>query len=292
MKVVAGSSCSRLSSTSSTLRAREALGDGLGQRLLALLETENVRDRRSQERRVLNGCEVDEGRAVTELGRKLLGHGERQARLAGPARAGQRHEPDVVPAKERRNRCHLEVPSNERRRRSRQVPLGARLRLRRGERGIVLENRALELPQCGPWFDAELVQERAPSVPVGVERLLLPAGAVQGEDVLLPETFAIRMLGDQALELGQERVMATQCELGVVAELDGPEAQVLQPARLGLGDRFSGEVGEGRSMPELEGAPQILGGIGRAVPSSARRPRSTRRSNCSRSSSPGSVRTL
>ena len=115
-------------------------------------------------------------------------------------------------------------------------------------------------------FDAELVQERAPSLPVGVERLLLPPGAVQGEDVLLPETFAIRMLGDQALELGQERVMATQCELGVVAELDGPEAQVLEPARLASAIGSPARSASAGPCQSVEGAPQILGGIGRAVP--------------------------
>ena len=66
MNVAPESSCSRLSSTRSMLVRAETLGDDARQRLLALLEPESVRDRRAEERRVLNRREVDERRTVAK----------------------------------------------------------------------------------------------------------------------------------------------------------------------------------------------------------------------------------
>ena len=64
--------------------------------------------------------EVDE-EGPAELGRELRGGREREPRLAGAARAGQRHEPDVRPAGELDQGCELLVAADQRRRLRREV---------------------------------------------------------------------------------------------------------------------------------------------------------------------------
>ena len=77
-------------------------------------------DRSGEQLRVTHGGEVDEDRAVTELGSELLCGCERQACLACAARAGQGHEPDVVAAEQGSHRGDLEPAPEQRSWRRRQ----------------------------------------------------------------------------------------------------------------------------------------------------------------------------
>ena len=45
----------------------------------------------------------------------------------------------------------------------------------RVERGIVIQDAPLELPDRGAWLEAELVLQRSPAVLVNVERVGLPS---------------------------------------------------------------------------------------------------------------------
>jgi hypothetical protein len=87
------------------------------------------------------------------------------------------------------------------------------------------------------------------------------------------EALPVRLLCDQALQLGDERVVASQSEPGIVEELVRPQPSFLQLRRFRLVDRLSREVGERFARPEIERALQILGCIGR----SSRSERSRRR---------------
>jgi hypothetical protein len=68
----------------------------------------------------------------------------------------------------------------------------------------------------------------------------------------VPQPVAVRVLGDEALELRGECGMAAKGELDVVAQLERVEALLLEPAGLGAGERLVGEVGQRRTLPERE----------------------------------------
>jgi hypothetical protein len=72
---------------------------------------------------------------------------------------------------------------------------------RRDERFVVAEHGLLERLQCRAGLDPEVLDECEPRFAVGVERLLLTPAAVEREHLLRAETLAIRMRGDQQLEL-------------------------------------------------------------------------------------------
>ena len=85
------------------------------------------------------------------------------------------------------------------------------------------QHRALELAQRRPRLDTELI-ERSARVLVGVERVLLAAGAVQREHELLAELLPVRLGRDELLELRQDLAMLAEREPSVGAQL-----QRLQP---------------------------------------------------------------
>ena len=66
-----------------------------------------------------------------------------------------------------------------------------------------------------PRLDAELVHQGSASALIGIERLCLPAAAVEGEHQLRPQAFAERMLADKRLEIGGNLVISSEPEIGV-----------------------------------------------------------------------------
>ena len=78
------------------------------------------------------------------------------------------------------------------------------LRLARGrvQRWILRENRLLQRAQLRARLDANLLDQRSPRAPVRLERLRLPAAAVEGEHEVSTQTLAQRLLGHRRLELG------------------------------------------------------------------------------------------
>ena len=148
-----------------------------------IAETERGRDGRKDELRVGERGEVDED-GVVVLGRG----GEGEAGLAAPARAGEREETHIRSAEERQDRGHLEPAADERRRGANRKSVFARYR---HERGILLEDPALERAELGGRLEAELV-ERLACLPVGGERIGLAAGAVEGENSLCLQPLAVR----------------------------------------------------------------------------------------------------
>ena len=150
---------------------------------------------------------------------------------------------------------------------------------RRGrEGGIVLEDPALEGAELRRRLEPELVERRA-RVAVGVERVCLPAGAVQGEHQLAAEPLAMRMRGDERLELAHEGGVPPVLEIGVDPRFEGGEPALVEPRRLRPRERRVRDVRERRAAPERE---RLVG-----APPDAR----ARCSNRSTSSSPASTRT-
>src|SRR4051794_41816788 len=91
-----------------------------------------------------------------------------------------------------------------------------------------------------------------------VERLLLPARAVEREDLLLSEALVERVLRDERLELREQRLVLAERKPGVGQELDGAEPELVEPRDCSAGDRLVREIGERRPPPEPKRPGEIL----------------------------------
>ena len=241
------------------------LGERIGERDSVLTDAERLRDRRDEQSRIRDRRQVDEDGPVAELRRKLLGCRDRQPRLARPTRTGQRHEPDLAAPEQSRDGRDLEPPSDQRRRgrgkqrRRRAAGLG------RGKGRVMAEDRALQLAEPAARLDAELVDQHPPRGVIRLECLLLPAGAVQRDHVLLAQPFPEGLGGDQPLELADEGAVLTQCEVSLVPELERTEARVIEGTRLDGSHGLVREVGQSRTAPELESCLDVRRRIVRGI---------------------------
>jgi hypothetical protein len=222
-----------------------------------------VHDRRRQQRRIADRRRVDEDGAVTQLRAELGRGGEREPRLARPARAGERDQPHVLTPQQACDGRHREPPADERRRRRRQVHASSFRRRGCGQRRVVTEDLTFEFLQLGAWVDAELVHQGVACRSVGLERLLLPPGAVEREHVLRAEALAVGLRGDQLVQLRHELLVLPQRELRVVQELVGGKPTVLEARGFRLRHGLAAEVRQRRAAPERERRPHVVGGIGR-----------------------------
>ena len=87
---------------------------------------------------------------------------------------------------------------------------------------------------------------------MGLERLGLPARAIEGDDQELVDALAQRMLSRQVPEVGQQVLVAPASELGLEPALRGKQSQLLQPRRNRLHRRLVGQVGERRARPQVQ----------------------------------------
>jgi hypothetical protein len=112
----------------------------------------------------------------------------------------------------------------------------------------VVENRALERLELRTWFDGELVDEALSAVSVDLERLRLPAAAVQREHQLPADALAQRVSRDQLLQLPDDLLVVAEVQVRLDAPLQSEQPQLLEPARLvGL----AGQVADRRAAPEV-----------------------------------------
>src|SRR5262245_34511056 len=106
-----------------------------------------------------------EGAAMDGAGRL-----QREAGLADPARAGERDEPDAVARDELDEVLQLALAADKGGRRRGKVRLRGRRR-GPGQRGILVEDRAVQRLQLGTGVDPELLDQQLPPSLVDVERL-------------------------------------------------------------------------------------------------------------------------
>ena len=142
--------------------------------------------------------------------------------------------------------------------RRRRVP--ARLADGQGERGVLRQHRALELAQALARLDAELLDQPAAGVLVGLERLGLAVGAVEREHQLRAQVLPERVLLDQGLERRDHLGVAAERELRLDLELLGAGAQVRQARGFGLRERLVGEIRERLAAPESQPLLEPRGG--------------------------------
>ena len=79
--------------------------------------------------------------------------------------------------------------------------------------------------------------------------------------MLRAETLPVRLGRDQPLQPGNERVVATEREPGIVEKLERAQPPLLELRRFGLVHRLAGEIGERVARPEIERAAEILGRV-------------------------------
>jgi hypothetical protein len=134
---------------------------------------------------------------------------------------------------------------------------GGRRLLLGGERGVLLQDAALERADRLARAEAQLAQavrERA----VGLERLDLAAAGVQREHQRAGELLAQRLGVDQAAQLGDGLERPAELHQRAGAGCLGLGAEVLQAADLGDRELRLAELAVGRAAPEREGG--VVGG--------------------------------
>jgi hypothetical protein len=123
---------------------------------------------------------------------------------------------------------------------------------RGGERGVLEEDRALELLESRAGVDSQLVAQSRPRVAERLERLGLSARPVEREHELTSKALAQRMLGDQRLQLADELVVAAEGEVRVDPKLQRGDAKLFEAKDRRLGERLVREVRERCAAPERE----------------------------------------
>jgi hypothetical protein len=128
------------------------------------------------------------------------------------------------------------------------------------QRGILLQHLLVQPLQLGRRVDAELLGEQRLHALEGRERLCLPAGTVQSQHQVGPQSLAERVRDDQRLELCDELPAPTADERCGHVVLGRGDAQLLQTHHRRDERRCAGEVAEGRAVPQLQRPPERLRG--------------------------------
>ena len=239
-----------LAAVAEALRERVGLADA--EQELEPLPQRLVRRADDRVRGAVEHEHAARGRLVRELAH--------EPRLAAARLAREQHEPALA-APRRARAASAAPPARSRGRRTgtaasaRAAPEARPARGSRGsrelERRVLGQDLLLELPERRARLEPELV-ERRPRVAVGLERLRLPARAVEREHELAPEPLAVRMLGDQRLELADQARVAAEREVGLDPLLERRQPELLEPAGLDPRERLLAELGQRRPAPEGE----------------------------------------
>ena len=85
----------------------------------------------------------------------------------------------------------------------------------------------MQLAQRRAGFHPQLVDEQPARLSVQRQRLGLAPAAIQGEHPRRAQALAQRMLGGECLQLGDQRGVTAEREIGVDADLQRFQAQLL-----------------------------------------------------------------
>ena len=202
---------------------------------------------------------------------------EREARLADPARAGEREQADVRVGEQLGGGLEVLVAAEQRRRRER-----AAARRRRGggaaparrrvelERRVVGEDRGLQALELAARVEPEVLDQRVAGAPVGLQRVGLAAGAVEREHQLRVQALAVRVLGGQALQLADDRRRGgrargrARCRCSSASR----RAPAIRSASIAAGPEQR-RVGQRRAAEQRQRLAQQLGGLAAGAASRA-----------------------
>ncbi len=114
-------------------------------------------------------------------------------------------------------------------------------------------------------IETEILRQAFAGVAVDVERLGLAVAAVEREHPLLEEPLAIRVLGGGRFEFGDDRGVVSASELGVVAELECAEPQLLEALGFCRAPGLLRQIGERWPAPDRERLAQVVCSVGGAA---------------------------
>ena len=200
--------------------------------------------------------ELDQPGAVWVPGAQDGGGLHRQAGLARPARASQRHQPAGPDRPEQL--FQLGVPADETAQPFPQITgCGRRGRPDRsrggcGERRILGQDPGLEFAQGRPGIDAQLAGQAVPDFGVGAQGVALPSGPVQGQDEQLPQPLAQRVLPALRLQLAGQLPVAAQHQVRSGPGFDRHQGQLVQLRPLGVSEAGIGEFGQRLAPPQAK----------------------------------------
>jgi hypothetical protein len=101
-------------------------------------------------------------------------------------------------------------------------------------------------------LDPQLLDQHVACIPVGGERVGLPAGSVEREHQHRVEALAQRFGGDERLELCDHTAVPALAEVMLDCELERRQPQLLEPADLGGRERLVGDIIERRAAPQFQ----------------------------------------
>src|ERR687898_1021099 len=120
------------------------------------------------------------------------------------------------------------------------------------QRGILCQDRPLQLPERRAWLDPQLIDQRAASRLVALERVGLAAAPVQREHQLQVEALANRVLAHQRFELADQRRVLAEREVRLDSVLERGQPVLLQLRRRALGKYLEGEILERAAAPQCK----------------------------------------
>jgi hypothetical protein len=117
----------------------------------------------------------------------------------------------------------------------------------------------VQLAEFGARVDAELLGDGVSRLPVDLERLGVPPGAVQGAHQQQPQALPQRMVGQQPAQLGDGLLVPAEGEFGRDPQFAGTEAEFGEPFGLRLDQRRRRDIGQRTAVPQAEGLGQPTG---------------------------------
>src|SRR5262249_8372051 len=127
------------------------------------------------------------------------------------------------------------------------------------------QNAQLELLQHRSGVDPELLGEQPTPALEHLQRVGLPAAAIQRKHQLATQPLAERVLGDERLQLRDQLVMSAERQVGLDPIADRRQPELLQPRDLTLGERLTPEIGQRLAVPERERIAQTRRALARVI---------------------------
>src|SRR5436309_2048868 len=118
------------------------------------------------------------------------------------------------------------------------------------ERRVVAEDPLLQPLQRRARLDPELLHEHLPCLLVGIERLRLALGAVEGEHQLRAQPFPQRVFTDEHLQLAQHLIVPPERKIAVDPIHQRRQPQLVELCHLLTPVRLEQESGESGAAPE------------------------------------------
>ena len=120
------------------------------------------------------------------------------------------------------------------------------------ERGVLRQDEPLKLLQLGTWLDGQFLDEQGARGAVDLERFGLATCAVEGKHQLPTRPLPQRLPVDQCAQHRERFFLASERDQPVRPIGLSRGSELVEPADLGLRERFEAKVGECVASPEGE----------------------------------------